>query len=114
MDSLTLKLFSRRLAKERLDDVLAACQKLAELPREEGQPAFPAIETVLSMVGLMAVARRHRESPPKFLVCLQCQTCGYRASNHFARAESLPANCEAISGGVKCGGYMAVMVDERR
>jgi hypothetical protein len=102
------------LAKERLDDVLAACQKLAELPREEGQPAFPAIETVLSMVGLMAVARRHRESPPKFLVCLQCSVNGsHKSSGHFSRVASLPTHCDVISGGVKCGGFMAVMVDER-
>jgi hypothetical protein len=68
VDASTLELFSRRLAKERFEDVVAAIEKIGEMPREEGQAAFPELGLILSMTSVMALARHNRE---KFTPCHQ-------------------------------------------
>jgi hypothetical protein len=77
VDALTLGLYSRRLARERHEDVIAAIEKIADMPRDEGQPAFPEIGLILNMTGMMATARHNRE---KFKPCHKngCQFDGYK------------------------------------
>jgi hypothetical protein len=77
VDALTLNLYSQRLVKERHDDVIGAIEKIADMQREEGQPAFPEIGLILNMTGVMATARRNRE---KFNPCHKngCQFDGYK------------------------------------
>jgi hypothetical protein len=63
--------------KENHEDVIAAIEKLGELPREEGQPSFPDIGTILAVAGVMRVARHNRE---KYQPCHKdgCSFDGYK------------------------------------
>ena len=113
MDATTLRLYSSRLANENLEDVLAACHKLKELPRQEGDPSFPAVETILSMVGVMETARKATEAPELYLVGFQCKTCKLTAAAYYPADATLPMHCKVFRGGVECGGELGVTVDER-
>jgi hypothetical protein len=113
VDATTLRLFSSRLANENLEDVLAACHKLGELPRQEGDPSFPAVETILSMVEVMQTARKAREAPERYLVAFQCKACKLTATAYYASDATLPTRCNVWRGGIPCGGELGVMVDER-
>jgi hypothetical protein len=65
------------------------------------------------MIGVMAIARRNRERPPRFYVGLKCSVCSNRIGGYFEAVASLPTQCNAEVSGVKCGGFMSVGVDER-
>lgn len=55
-----LNLYSKRLEKERFDDVIAALETIQDLPRGEGELAFPEIGAILAMVNVCAVSRQNR------------------------------------------------------
>ena len=48
LDKMTLSLYSKRLAQENVEDVLAGIETIQDLPREEGDLAFPEVGAILS------------------------------------------------------------------
>ena len=76
MDREALRLYSTRLAKERLEDVLMALEKLAEMPRGEFESLMPGIGGILAVVAAMAEARRARSKPQEYYQQQACPVCG--------------------------------------
>ena len=61
MDKTTLSLYSRRLAREGVEDVVAATETIAEMERKEGELRIPEIGAILKVVAAVAVARENRQ-----------------------------------------------------
>lgn len=99
LDASTLKLYSARLATERLDDVTAALEKLQEMERAEGEPTLPAMSTILAMIRYCAVQRENRERIDKkpFLVGIECPACRHRSSGFVAQGETIARPCPRCS-----------------
>ena len=106
LDKETLSLYSRRLVKERIDDVLSAIEQIAEMERAEGDPAFPPMATILAVLGAAAVARHNREQVAikTVLTRWQCSECTNTRSGWIPPQDHEPRKCY-------CG---AVMVEVHR
>ena len=116
LDASTLNLYSRRLTKERLEDVLAALETIQDLPREEGETSFPSIGEILTVVGVQRVARHNREqlAVKTELARWKCPECGIYQSGFIAPTDYEPRVCRGIpreGKGSVCG---AVMVQVHR
>jgi hypothetical protein len=94
----TFKAYSRRLAREQLEDVLSAIITLSELPRGEGDLAFPEIGMILSTVGIARVARHNREanSQPVDLVRWRCPECHHATADFIAPDDAGYRRCRGI------------------
>ena len=121
-DGTTLTAYSGRLQKAivdkvRLEDVIAAIEKLADMPREEGELAFPEVGVLLDMSVVMSVQRFHRiqASRADFLVRWACKSCGIHKSGWIATNDTAPRICKGIhrSGNGPCGATMEIVYDER-
>lgn len=95
LDASTLKLYSARLARERFEDVIAALEKLQEMPRAEGETALPDIATILAMVTVMGIQRgnRERKNARPFLVGRRCSACCYSHSAFVAEDDMRGKKC---------------------
>ncbi len=94
LDTSTLKLYCRKLEKERAEDLYEALERLGELPRSEGDPAFPSVGAILSMVGVMGVARHNRERAQREGYQQQvCPKCGSLAGMIRPRGEQFRTWC---------------------
>jgi hypothetical protein len=124
-DPATLTTYSNRLAKEPIEDVLSALEKLAEMPRQEFEPALPDIGTVLQLVKTCNVARLNRLESVRSqrLVVWECPDCGHTMNGFPAANADLDRRCNApwrkVNGkrdslrrGQICGGRMRVFLDE--
>ena len=56
-----IDLYIERLEKESAADVIAALEMISDLPRKEGELAFPEIGTILAAVSMTTVSRANRE-----------------------------------------------------
>ena len=107
VDTPTLKLYSRKLEKERSDDLFAAIAKIGELPRSEGDAAFPSIGTILAMVGVMRVARQNRERAEREGYQQQvCPDCGGVVGMVRPRGEQFRTWC------VPCQSYRKIVPED--
>ena len=55
-------LYSKRLVKENIEDVLAAIEQIQDLPRTEGELAFPEVGLILDMASMHRTALLLREA----------------------------------------------------
>lgn len=104
--------------------MMAALEKLAEMKREQYDPALPEMGELLAMVRACAVAREHREmsASSKRLVRWQCVDCRVTCCDFPAANEPLQRRCQGIPrdgstakdshGRRICGGRMEVVFDE--
>jgi hypothetical protein len=122
IDPVTLNLYGNRLSRAivedvHLEDVLAAIEKIADSPREEGQPAIPEVAAVLSLGVVMSVQRikRQKLTGRGYWVRFECPVCGLRASGLRGMSENRPQPCKGIAlvGMGTCGGTMKIIHDER-
>jgi DNA-directed RNA polymerase subunit RPC12/RpoP len=93
-----LTLYSKRLVKERLEDVVSALEMIQDLPREEGELAFPEVGTILSTVGVCALSRRNRArmAHQTVLVHYRCPDCGVYRSGWIPPDDHAPRRCNGI------------------
>jgi hypothetical protein len=120
-----------------LEDVIAAIEKIADMERQEGEPTFPPVATIMAMVPVMAMARRNRRALEQDykLVMWKCGVCGYECSGFLAVVSRgvrfcpskwgplLPLDTPRVNGkrperiqlqnGQTCGAEMFIVVDER-
>jgi len=117
VDTVTLAFYSKRLVQENLEDVLAALRTLQDLPREEGDLAFPEVGAILGMVGVCAVSRHNREQMGirKDLVRWHCPECGIHMSGFISPLDREPRACKGIprEGSGICGAIMNEVHRER-
>jgi hypothetical protein len=95
-DASTLKVYSKRLAKskERLDDLLAAIDKIGQLPRGEGELAFPEVGAIEALAVVMRIARRNRErTEAEYYQQQQCPSCKGVVGTTRPRGEQLRTWC---------------------
>lgn len=111
-------MYGVRLAKEPLEDVLLALEKLAEMPRKEYEPAMLEIGAVIALVKTCTLARHNRieQERKPFLVRYQCPDCHVFASTFTSADDFRPRQCHGIprdrnSGKRICG---AVLVEVYR
>jgi hypothetical protein len=129
MDPTSMRLYTARLSRENSTDVLAALQKVAEMPRAEYETAVPALGTILAMVAAEETARKNRTvaKQSERLVRWECPTClvtlsGFPTSSEdvtnkrcqskykpFTRGER---RHESLPLGQICGARMNVVLDE--
>lgn len=121
LDPETISLYSARLAREPFDDVIAALEKLGEMPREDFEPALPEMGALLAMVRSAGIARANREMAAKDLehIAWQCMsfpghTCGdYFPKERKRHLETVycqaPSRRAGASKGEICGGNMRVI-----
>jgi hypothetical protein len=119
-----MRLYSSRLAKEPIEDVLLALEKLAEQPRKEYEQAIPDLGNLLLLVDHCTTARRYHEDAKKNqrLVGWMCPDCGVLMSGFVARGSDLSRRCQGIpkdkrtdtnaQGRRICGAEMRVFYDE--
>jgi hypothetical protein len=119
----TLDVFSERLKNFEEEDVVSACEKLSDLPREEGKPSMPDLGTILAMVRCETYSRINRAKPQEDVVIWRCPVCGSRVSGYRARGQALedtPKVCtspyapigqipRSLPAKVTCGGIMSVV-----
>lgn len=92
----TLKIYSVRLGKENVDDVLGAISTIQDLPRLEGELSFPEIGVFLAVAGSMAVQRENRASLDAKRTTLagwKCPDCGTAMSGLIAADDERPRKC---------------------
>ena len=107
MDVDSLSLYANRLAKEPIEDVESALEKLSEMPRREYEPAIPEIGGLLSLVKVMTVARhnRMRENLPVWQQQV-CPKCGNIVGHHVPKGEQGRTWC------VPCQSYRKIMPED--
>lgn len=121
----SVDLYSSRLSKEPLEDVLVALEKLSEMPRREYEPAIPDIGGLIALVQTITIARRNRLEieRDKKLVLWECPTCGHRISGWFNLSSDLRRQCQSLYGpkGTRqvlpdkqiCGAIMDIRIQTR-
>ena len=106
VDSPTLKLYSKKLANERLDDLLAAIE-LSDMPREPGEVAFFEVGAIRQMAHVMAAARLNRERAEReYLQQQQCPKCNGVVQMTRPRGEQLRTWC------VNCQAYRKIYPED--
>ena len=98
IDKEQLSLYSRRLAKENPEDVIAAIETIQDLPREDGDLAFPEVGQILAVTGVQAAARHSRElaAQNKILAMWKCPHCGTVTSGFISPLDREPRVCRGI------------------
>jgi len=122
MDPTSMRLFTARLSRENSTDVIAALQKLGEMPRAEYETAAPDISTILAMTTAEKVARENRakDHASQRLVRWQCPECGATKCGYPSSNDSLDRRCDKIKRDGKptrdgwpiCAARMEVILDE--
>jgi hypothetical protein len=123
-----LVMYSNRLASKipeigEVEDVIAAIEKVADMPRESGELAFPEIGTLIALSTVMKVQRRNREAAAseRHLVRFHCRTCGVQTAGFLLRGDEEVRVCRGLARIDKrrvsmaeiCGGIMDLIHDER-
>jgi hypothetical protein len=124
-----IEFYAHRLAKENLEDVVAALQTIEQLPRGPGDLSFPELGAVLAVVGTEAVSRanRTRLANQRFYVRFYCKTCGNATTGFLTLEDDRPRTCPSPYGplvpvgqkrhylqvGEVCGEIMEIETDER-
>jgi hypothetical protein len=108
-----LELFSARLEKENLEDVVPAIEKIQYREREEGENAIPEMGAILAEVASCARLRRDREAngSKTILARWQCPSCGVSSCGYIAAGDRTQRYCKGIPKGPHaaaeiCGGSM--------
>lgn len=85
LDKETLKLYTAKLIRYDVDDVMLALEKLSEMPREEYQSAIPDIGGIIALVQVCRNARINRAEADKNkkLFYFSCSICGHSESAYF-------------------------------
>jgi hypothetical protein len=126
LDPITLRLYSSNLADKPAEDVVAACQKLQELVRKEGESALPEIGVFLAATNAETVARKNRIEAAKHgqsMVGWRCIDCKNVMTGFPASNDDLDRRCESpyrwVNGkrgilpyGQICGGRMEVIFND--
>jgi hypothetical protein len=133
IDPQTIKLYAAKLVNFDLGDLQDACKRIEDLPRGEGETAFPEIGAVRSMVEICRNARLNRVEAEmhKALVRWRCPDCSLRMSGWVARGDTRERRCKSTYGpwtpwnppavpakrtflpeGQICGALMIVIHDE--
>lgn len=96
-----LLLYSRRLDRENLEDVLTTLNKIQEMPRREGELALPELGAILELVRFEGNARTRRERArtPSMLVAWKCPVCRATMNNWVPPNSDLDRIC-------RCGKLM--------
>ena len=122
----TLKLYTDRLVKEPLEDVLRALEKLGEQPKKEFESAVPEIGSILALVNVCTIARQNRAEAAKSqrLVRWRCEECGTTRCGFLSYGDALERRCNGIpkdkrtdvnaEGKRVCGARMVVVHDDER
>ena len=116
---MTLSLYSKRLAQENVEDVLAGIETIQDLPREEGDLAFPEVGAILSTARVCRVARINREAAAKVTVLVRwrCPECGITLCDWISPSDDAPRVCKGIPSkgpsDVVCGAIMDEVHRER-
>lgn len=117
-------LYTNRLCKEPVQDVVVALEKLGEAERGEYEAAIPEIGALLSLVKTVTIARLNRleAEKKKRLIRWQCPECKVGSTAWVAPNGSLEMRCMGIPkdrkvsyhGDAKpiCGARMIVTFDE--
>jgi len=118
-------MYSTRLSKKNLTDVLVVLSHLAESPRSQYEPAIPDLGALLALVDAEAVARNNRTEAVKSqrLVYWSCPECGTVNSGFPMSNSDLDRRCRGIprDGSIEthrdgsrriCGARMNVIFDE--
>ena len=135
-DSKTVGMYAAKLINYDTDDIFEACKKIEDLPRQEGETAFPSFAQVLNMVKVVETARHNRAENAlnKALVVWSCPVCGGRTTGYITPEDHQPRACKSPYGpklteaqlkqrpminrslpsGDVCGEIMVVTHDERR
>lgn len=121
MDSSTLSVYAKRLSKEHFEDVITALEKIAEMPRHEGELAFPEVGAVLAMVEVVRIARHNREmvAHNQRLVVWKCPACKCQQTGFLEKGVDAFRTCQrpvgqdSRGGIVRCGRLLTVILDER-
>jgi len=108
------------LSKENSTDVVAALQKIAEMPRAEYETAVPEIGTILAMVSIEKTSRENRttQKTSERLVRWQCPSCKAVQSGFPSTNDQLDRRCykkfwnEQQRRALECGAQMEVTFDE--
>jgi hypothetical protein len=99
MEVEALRAYSRRLAKENLDDVLTALEKLGEMKRQEYESIIPELGAILGLVGVCAIARHNRqtiEAQKTTLRRWRCPRCRVTISGFTHPEDDRPRSCMGI------------------
>jgi hypothetical protein len=85
------------LAQEPVDDVIAAVEKMQEIPRQAGEPSLPEIGVFLAVTHAATVARENRvvASHGEDLVRRRCANCGRLYSDFAGKGASPGGICRA-------------------
>jgi hypothetical protein len=98
--------------EEPVEDVIAACQKLQELPRKEGEAALPELGVFLATTKAETVARQNRRVTDEEAeqVEMACDLCGTWYSTFLRPGVNISRRyCRAKKPGPKgtiCGGSL--------
>lgn len=124
VDSETLQLYAERLLNFSLWDVQSALKRIEDLPRGEGETAFPEIGIVLAVVREEINNRLNRleNAKSKRLVSWKCPDCKRTQSGWIPPGASLERRCPGIpadgrtdtntQGQRVCGAKLEVIYDE--
>ena len=98
IDASTLSLYSKRLFKEPIEDVIAALEKIQEMPRKEGELGLPEIGIILAAVASQGFTRRARDANASMtqLVRWKCPECGVFSSGFISPADHDLRRCQGI------------------
>jgi chromosome condensin MukBEF ATPase and DNA-binding subunit MukB len=113
----SLRLYSQRLAKEEITDVLAMLETLGEQKRTEFEASIPEIGVMLALTRVEETARRNRDEVAKSerFVRWKCPVCGATLSGFPTRNDSLDRYCEKkaslneLGNPVECGTPMNII-----
>lgn len=108
-----LELYSARLAQEPVEDVIAAVEKMQELPRQAGEPSLPEIGVFLAMTRTATVARENRviAGGGEDLVRRRCENCGRTYCDVVPSGTTPSGICKRVFAGehgeeVRCNGQL--------
>lgn len=119
-----IEAYQSRLQRENEVDVLAALHKIGEMPRQDGELAFPELGSIIALMNACGVARRNRieAEKNKRLVTWVCPDCNVTCSSWVAPGASLERRCQGIprdgslgqnsQGRRICGARLEVAYDE--
>jgi hypothetical protein len=126
-----INLYAARLSREighgsELQDMVAAIEKIADMPRESGELAFPEVGQILCLVPVMRMARLNRAAAARatVLVRWKCFECGVYRSAYIHPDDRAPRVCNGVPRGAPqldaqgrpepCGAIMDIVYDDRR
>lgn len=108
-----LELYSAKLAQEPVEDVIAAIERMQELPRQAGEPSLPEIGVFLAMTRTAGCARENRiiSRTGEAIVRVRCTNCGREYSVYIPKGGSYDGICPqrtraATGEEVQCNGQL--------